>query len=45
MSCPHPERAVETQSRQINEDTRQVEYICRSCNQVISCELEEVRQW
>lgn len=41
--CPDP--VVEVDTRQVNENERQVTKTCLRCQTVISNEIEVIRQW
>jgi hypothetical protein len=45
MSCPHPKSDIQTSSRQLNDETRQVEHTCGRCGTLLQTTTEEVPQW
>jgi Fe2+ or Zn2+ uptake regulation protein len=45
MSCPHPQNARETTTRQVNEESQQTHTVCRLCGEALDIGLGEVPQW
>lgn len=45
MSCSHPDRFVETETQQLNENSRQRTRTCIRCGIVVENKIVEVRQW